>query len=123
MSSPTEGAVRAYFAAWADRDATARRRHLESCFHERGRVCLPGQELRGREQVRGAIEAFHARSPDFRTRLLSVVDAHDGVFRVRTSVERPDGTTFGEYLDVGEGDAEGLITTIYVFREPMRDAE
>jgi hypothetical protein len=96
---------------------------LTNDFHERGRICLPSEELRGREEVRIYIEGFLAARPELRAQITSVVDVHGAVFRVRTRLERPDGSTFGEYLDVGEVDGDGRITTIFVFREPLPLAE
>lgn len=122
MASPVERAARAYIAAWTDPDPEARRRSADACFHPRGRICMPNASIHGRDELRTAIESFFAAPTGVRARVTSVVDTHGSYFRFRSVVERPDGTPTGEFMDVGEVDADGYITSLFVFREPLRDA-
>ena len=119
--SAAETAARAYVAMWMEPDREVRARLLEESFAVDGRIVARGSTLRGRAEVWKSLEEFFGHPLGLRARLTSAIDAGATTFRFRSVVERGDGTPFLEFLDTGEIDDRGRISTIYTFIGPLAD--
>jgi hypothetical protein len=118
MPTPVETAVQNYIRAAGERDPVARRKLLEACLAEDGRIVTRSSVIRGRAGVDAMIARFHAdpKAPWFR--LTSAIDAVGSTFRYQSVVEDRDGATL-EFFDAGEIDADGRISTLLVFAGPL----
>jgi SnoaL-like domain len=121
--TPVELAAHRYFDAWTEPDRAARAALLEACFAIDGRIVIGEQTIRGRAEVRAAIDALFADPRGLKGRLASVIDAMRGTFRFRAVVEYPDGRPFIELLDAGAVDADGRIAALYTFVGPLAEAK
>lgn len=120
MSTVVEVAVRAYVAAWSERDPAERARLVDSCFATDGRMVTRGRELRGRTALLEEMARQLANPELVSVRLTSVIDAGVTSFRFRGVAEFRNGDAF-ENLDAGEIDANGQIKLLLTFSEPLRD--
>jgi len=114
MSNAVEGAVLTYVRAASERDPAVRGQLLEACFAAEGRIVTRSGEIRGREAVAVMFARVHA-DPEFeRIRLTSAIDAQGTTYRLRSVIERRDGTSL-EFFDAGEIDASGKISLVLAF--------
>jgi hypothetical protein len=118
-----ELAVRRYIAAWQARDREARLALLEACFAIDGRTSMSGQTVEGRAALDEAIEAMYADPQGAMVHLTGAIDAAGPAFRFRASVVYADGSMGGEFMNMGEIDAEGRIVALYTFVEPLADVD
>jgi hypothetical protein len=114
-------AVERYIRAACERDPVARAALLESCFAVDGRLVTTSREFRGRAAVVEMLARFHASPEPPRIRVTSAVDVRGTIFRFRSAVDLPGGTT-QEFFDAGELDADGRIHLIVTFAGPLADA-
>jgi hypothetical protein len=122
MREPVKIAVETYIRAWGEGDPAVRATMIEACFAADGRIVAHGWEIRGRAALVDAIGRL-LDDPQFRRiRVLSAIDASGTTFRFRAAVERRDGTTH-ESLDAGEIDADGRISLLLTFAEPLGEAD
>ena len=75
--------------------------------------------IQGRGELAAAIGNFFADSRRLTATLSSVIEAAGHGFRFRDRVAYPDGRTYIELFDVGEIDADGRISALYTFVEPL----
>lgn len=104
-------AVELYIRAACERDPAARAALLEACFAVDGRLVTTSRELRGRAAVAEMLTRFHASAEPPRIRITSTVDVRGTIFRFRSAVDLPGGTT-QEFFDAGELDTNGVPSTI-----------
>jgi hypothetical protein len=113
-----EDAVRAYVAAWTERDPARRAQLLETCWADTGRLVTSANQYVGRAALSDAITSVLARMPNISIRLTSPIDVQGQLFRMRGVVEAGDGAAIGTNVDAGEVDADGRIATLLTFTEP-----
>jgi hypothetical protein len=114
-------AVELYIRAACERDPAARAALLDSCFAVNGRLVTTSREFRGRAAVAEMLTRFHASAEPPRIRITSAVDVRGTIFRFRSAVDLPGGTS-QEFFDAGELDADGRIQLIVTFAGPLADA-
>jgi len=121
MAGPIEATIDTYIRAWGERDPARRAALVEACFAEGGRMVGPSPEVNGRAALVALMTRVHAGPPWRRIRLTTVVDVRAPAFRFGGVVEYEDGTT-GENFDSGVVDAEGKISLLMTFVDPLRAA-
>lgn len=114
VSSVVEAAVLTYIQAASARDPAVRMRLLEACFAAEGRIVTRSGEIRGREAVASMFARVHADPQFERIRVTSAIDAQGTTYRLRSVIERRDGTSL-EFFDTGEIDASGKISLVLAF--------
>lgn len=114
MSSAIEAAVLTYIQAAGESDSAARGKLLELCFAAEGRIVTRGGQIRGREAVAEMLARVHADPQFERIRVTSAIDAQGTTYRLRSVIERRDGTSL-EFFDTGEIDASGKIALVLAF--------
>jgi hypothetical protein len=119
--TPVERAFALYLKAVEEPDAVKRDALLASCFAENGRLVTASREIVGRAAMSSEIARFLAQPDCPRVRVTSQLDAGRSTYRVRSQLEKPDGTRL-EFFDAGEVDADGRISTILTFAGPLPDA-
>ena len=115
-------AVLTYIHAAREPEPVARRQLLEACFAAEGRIVTRGGEIRGREAVARMLERVHADPQFERIRVTSAIDAQGTTYRLRSVIERRDGTSL-EFFDAGEIDASGKISLVLAFAGELADAD
>jgi hypothetical protein len=114
-------AVELYIRAAMTPDAPMRAALLEQCFAIDGRLVSTGHDFRGRDAVAAMLTRFHTNAAPPRIRITRAVDLRGTIFRFRSAVDLPDGTT-QEFFDAGELDSNGRIKLILTFAGPLADA-
>lgn len=114
-----EETVRAYGAAWNEKDSAGRRRLLEASWAEAGVYSDPMNMSEGRDALDALIAGFHQGSPGASIAIASGVDEHHGFVRFQWRMEQADGSVTMEGFDVGELDADGRLRRITGFFGPF----
>ena len=108
-------AARAYVDAFTDPDPRGAQL-LERCLHPDAALIAGGTRHDGRAAILAARVQFFADPRKPRARLTSPIDVQGRLFRFTSVAELPDGTSLGEFSDVGEVDTDGRIVRIYTMR-------
>lgn len=108
-------AVETYFAAWNERDPERIVALVAACVTEDATLTASYHSVTGREALAAFIAEFRKACPDDRAVLTSKVETVGTCFRFTGRGEQPDGTIYGEVMDVGELDDAGLIKRLTTF--------
>ena len=121
MSSAIETALLTYIRAAREPDQVVRTQLLEACFAADGRIVTRSGQIRGREAVAEMFARVHADPLFERIRVTSAIDAQGTTYRLRSVIERRDGTS-AEFFDAGEIDASGKISLVLAFAGELAEA-
>jgi hypothetical protein len=113
MPSPTEAALDAYMAAWAERDLDARTKLIEACWSDESRLVSKRSEIKGRAALEKAIGPLFA-NPQITGFRLIAREIGKTTFRIRTALELAGGKSV-EFYDCGEVGPDGKIRVIFTF--------
>jgi hypothetical protein len=107
--------VRAYVAAWHEKDELARRKLLADAWREDGLYQDPNADIHGREKLLQHIGGFHQRFPGCHFELPESIDEHHGQFHFVWKLIGSDGRTLLTGRDFGLTDEVGRIVRIAGF--------
>jgi hypothetical protein len=121
MSKPIEDAVRAYVAAWGERDPATRAKLLDACWAVEGRLVTSGAPICGRAALDARISAYLSDPRSLPPRLTSPVDVQGTMFRFCGVLDLADGKV-AEAFDAGEVDSDGRIALLLTFKGQLPEA-
>lgn len=113
-----EAIVRAYGAAWLEKDVVARDRLLEKAWSTDGVYQDPTADVSGREALSRHIAGFHQRFPGNSIIVTSRAQHHHGKVHFTWKMIDAEEKTTLEGRDFGELDSDGRICRIVGFFGP-----
>ena len=113
MRSPSELALDAYMAAWAERDFDARAKLIDACWTDESRLVSKRSEIKGKAALEKAIGPLFTNSQIAGFRLIAR-EIGKTTFRLRTALDFVGGKSV-EFYDCGEFFPEGKIRVIFTF--------
>jgi len=115
----TNEIVRAYMAAWNEKDEGKRRELLEKAWADAGRYTDPMSDAPGRDALIALISQFQQQMPGASITATSGIDEHHGRLRFAWKMTARDGSTGMEGIDVGQLAEDGRLQNITGFFGPL----
>jgi hypothetical protein len=113
-----EAVVRAYGAAWLEKDVAAREKLLEKAWSRDGVYQDPTADVSGREALSRHIAGFQQRFPGNSIIVTSSAQHHHRKIHFTWKMTDAEGKTTLEGRDFGELDSDGRICLIAGFFGP-----
>lgn len=111
----TKDIVTAYMAAWNEPDEAKRRSLLQKAWADNGRYTDPMSDAEGRDALVALISQFQKQMPGASITAASGVDEHHGRLHFAWKLQRSDGSTQMEGIDIGQLAGDGRIQSIVGF--------
>jgi hypothetical protein len=107
--------VDAYFAMWNEAEQSARMKHIEEAWAERGRYVDPARDAEGHAALSEMVDAARPHFPGHAVKRTSGIDAHHDQLRFSWAVVGPDGSVPVAGIDVGVLAPDGRLARITGF--------
>lgn len=108
-----------YCEAWSLPDPAARRERLSQSFAVEGRYVDPKTDVAGRDAFAASIDVFQSQIPGARIERYSAVSQHHDKAFFRWRCIGPKGNVLVQGIDVVTQNAEGQLSEIVGFFEPL----
>lgn len=119
VAVPITQIYESYIAVWNASDEEARRHHLAESLSPGASLVYPVFQCAGWDEILAALAALHQRLPGVRFVQSSGIEEHHGWLRVAWRMVRPDGSAFGEGVDVAEVAGDGRLGRVIGFHDPL----
>jgi SnoaL-like domain len=108
----------AMFAAWNERDMSKIRGHLEQALSPEVEFIDPTIVTRGIDEFEKNVREFRAKYPEADIRRSAAVDVHHQLYRYSWEIS-VKSKVFLIGMDVTETNAQGMVTRVLGFFEPL----
>ena len=104
-----------YFAAWNERDASARVAAVATAFTEDARYCDPLADVTGHDAIASMMGALQEQHTGLSLRVSSAIDAHHDLLRFGWEAVDAEGAVSVAGIDIARVSNDGRLVSLHGF--------
>ena len=104
-----------YFAAWNERDASARAAAVADAFTDDARYCDPLADVTGHDAIASMMGALQEQHAGLSLRVSSAIDAHHDLLRFAWEAVDAEGNVTVAGIDVAHISDDGRVVSLHGF--------